>query len=177
MLFYGIEASDPETLRKRRKSFAKHFDQIARDIAHAQSCGIFVRGGFIVGHEQDTEDSFERHLQFLKSVHPMNCTLASSHRSLARRSSRSEARGPPPRRRLEEVRLRAPILKIDIEPDRLVELRDWLYREYYSSREWHSHLDFRIARRPEELQTINRYRGFIEGRIALVGAFAAANGS
>jgi len=178
MLFYGIEASDADTLKLRRKSFARHFEYIARDIQHAQSCGIFVRGGFIVGHETDTEETFARHLEFLKQVRPdelyVSFLTPFPGTPLFAEASRQD--------RIRERDWRKydcehPILDVAVPPDRLIELRQELYANYYSSREWRSHLDWRISKRPEEADTIQRYVQFIDERLTSSESLAVANGS
>jgi anaerobic magnesium-protoporphyrin IX monomethyl ester cyclase len=178
MLFYGIEASDPETLRLRRKSFARHFDQIAKDIEHAQSCGIFIRGGFIVGHETDTEETFLRHLEFLKHVHPDELYLSFlTPFPGTPLFTKVEKQGRLRERDWRKYDCEHPVMEVGIPPDELVLLRQELYRKYYTSREWRTHLQSRIARRPEEAETIGRYTRFIDDRLKIMNSFAVANGS
>ena len=178
MLFYGIEASDPETLRLRRKSFARHFDQIATDIDHAQSCGIFIRGGFIVGHETDTEETFSRHLDFLKYVHPDELYLSFlTPFPGTPLFARVERQGRLRERDWRKYDCEHPVIDIGVPADELIRLRLDLYRKYYTSREWLTHLQSRIARRPKEAETIGRYTRFIDRRLETMNSFAFANGS
>jgi anaerobic magnesium-protoporphyrin IX monomethyl ester cyclase len=178
MLFYGIEASDPDTLRLRRKSFARRFDQIASDIAFAQSCGIFIRGGFIVGHETDTTATFERHIEFLKAVHPdelyVSFLTPFPGTPLYEKATKN---GLILEHDLSKYDCEHPVMKIAIPPDELVRLRQELYRQYYTSPEWRSHLHGRIARRPGESATISRYTQFIDERLKSMRSFSLANGS
>ncbi len=178
MLFYGIEASDSETLRLRHKSFARHIDQVAKDIALAQSHGIFVRGGFIVGHETDTEATFSRHLEFLKQVHPDELYISFlTPFPGTPLFTRAERDGIIRERDWRKYDCEHPILDVGIPADELVRLRRELYHSYYTSHEWHSHLQSRIAKRPEEETTIRRYTQFIDGRLKMANSFAIANGS
>ena len=178
MLFYGIEASDPDTLRLRRKSFAGHIEQIAKDVALAQSHGIFVRGGFIVGHETDTEATFVRHLEFLKEVHPDELYVSFlTPFPGTPLFTRAEKEGRILERDWRKYDCEHPILNVGIPADELVLLRQELYRKYYTSREWRSHLESRIVKRPEEETTIRRYTKFIDERLNVFNSFAVANGS
>ena len=175
MLFYGIEASDPKTLRLRHKSFARHIDRVAPDIEFAQSRGIFVRGGFIVGHETDTEDTFVQHLDFLKKAHPDELYV----------SFLTPFPGTPLYERTEKkIRERNwrkydcdhPILDFGIPAEKLALLRQELYRSYYTSDEWKKHIDAR-AKRPNEKTTIRLYKEFVEERLKTPNEFALVSGS
>lgn len=175
MLFYGIEASDPKTLRLRHKSFARHIDKVAPDITFAQAQGIFVRGGFIVGHETDTEDTFAHHLEFLKQVHPDELYV----------SFLTPFPGTPlydnTKKKIREHNWRKydcdhPILDFGIPAEKLVRLRQELYRSYYTSTEWRDHLKAR-AKRPNEEATIRRYMQFIDKHLNNPNSFAVVNGS
>jgi radical SAM superfamily enzyme YgiQ (UPF0313 family) len=178
MLFYGIEASDTTTLRLRRKSFAKGFEKIASDIHHAQSCGIFVRGGFIVGHETDTEETFVRHLEFLKEVRPDELYLSFlTPFPGTPLYAKAEKQGLLLERDWRKYDCEHPVMKVRIPAPELVRLRRDLYQQYYNSSEWNSHLDSRIARREQERDTIGIYRNFIDGRLKLMKNNLFFNGS
>jgi anaerobic magnesium-protoporphyrin IX monomethyl ester cyclase len=166
MLFYGIEASDPDTLRVRGKSFAKQFDRVAIDIHNAQSEGIFVRGGFIIGHENDTEETFVRHLSYLKQIRPDELYL----------SFLTPFPGTPLyRKAVSENRIDTgdfrrfdcehPVLKIAIPPDQLSMMRTTMYREYYASNAWLTHLSDRLTRSPEDYSTIDKFLRFTASKI------------
>lgn len=178
MLFYGIEASDPETLKLRRKNFP--FERIYEDIKAAQKLGIFVRGGFIVGHENDTEQSFERHEQFLKQVCPDELYI----------SFLTPFPGTPLFQRMErEQRLRTtdlrqydcehPVIDIRLPHKLLRELRDRLYRNFYASAEWRNHVQTRAHDHSEERETIRLYSAYIADKLGITDPLtpgAAAKG-
>ena len=63
-VFIGIESPDEESLKETLK-----FQNVGRDmiesIRHIYSYGIEILGGFIVGFDNDTVDTFERQFQFI----------------------------------------------------------------------------------------------------------------
>lgn len=63
-VFIGIESSDPETLKATRKTQNVHEDVLA-SIRTIYSWGIDVLGGFIVGFDNDTLESFETQYRFI----------------------------------------------------------------------------------------------------------------
>jgi len=63
-VFIGIESSDPETLKATRKTQNIHQD-VLTSIRTIYSCGIDVLGGFIVGFDDDTLESFETQYRFI----------------------------------------------------------------------------------------------------------------
>jgi radical SAM superfamily enzyme YgiQ (UPF0313 family) len=164
MLFFGVEASDRLTLELRRKKTP--FDRIHQDIRAAQSKGIFVRGGFIVDHETDSRQSFDRHARFLRSICPDELYI----------SFLTPFPGTPLYRKLrserklltEDLRLydcEHPIVDIGVPPDELIALRAGLYRDFYNSKEWRDHLNNRISRRPhEERETIQKFLAYVHDR-------------
>ena len=63
-VFIGIESSDPETLKATRKTQNIHQD-VLTSIRTIYSWGIDVLGGFIVGFDNDTLESFETQYRFI----------------------------------------------------------------------------------------------------------------
>lgn len=63
-VFIGIESSDPETLKATRKTQNIHQDGLT-SIRTIYSWGIDVLGGFIVGFDNDTLESFETQYRFI----------------------------------------------------------------------------------------------------------------
>src|SRR6185437_4937738 len=63
-VFIGIESSNPETLKATRKTQNIHQD-VLTSIRTIYSCGIDVLGGFIVGFDDDTLESFETQYRFI----------------------------------------------------------------------------------------------------------------
>lgn len=63
-VFIGIESSDPETLKATRKTQNIHQD-VLTSIRTIYSWGIDVLGGFIVGFDDDTLESFETQYRFI----------------------------------------------------------------------------------------------------------------
>jgi radical SAM superfamily enzyme YgiQ (UPF0313 family) len=65
MVFIGIESPSPESLAETRK-----FQNLRRDplecIRTIQRGGLWVTGGFIVGFDADTDDIFERQIDFIE---------------------------------------------------------------------------------------------------------------
>ena len=63
-VFIGIESPDEESLKETRK-----YQNMGRDILssvrHIYSYGIEVLGGFIIGFDNDTMESFERQFRFI----------------------------------------------------------------------------------------------------------------
>ena len=160
MLFYGIEASDSDTLKKRRKNFRRE-EQIAEDIRMTQKAGIYVRAGFIVGHESDTRKTFERHGEFLRQVCPDELHI----------SFLTPFPGTP---LYQEVRKAGklltedfslydcehPVLDIGISTEELLTLRNELYVNFYSSMEWVRHITDRAKRNSTEREEIERFAAF-----------------
>ncbi|MBN1364689.1 MAG: B12-binding domain-containing radical SAM protein [Syntrophaceae bacterium] len=64
-VFIGIESPDVETLRATKKSMNYSCDMSAA-IEKIQRAGIEVMGGFILGFDTDTEDVFDRQLDFIR---------------------------------------------------------------------------------------------------------------
>jgi len=63
-VFIGIESSDPQTLKATRKSQNTHQD-VLQSIRTIYGAGIDVLGGFIVGFDNDTLESFETQYRFI----------------------------------------------------------------------------------------------------------------
>ena len=63
-VFIGIESADPATLKEARKSQNTHEDALT-SLRRIYSHGIDVLGGFIVGFDNDTLDTFESQYQFI----------------------------------------------------------------------------------------------------------------
>ena len=63
-VFIGIESSDPQTLKDTRKTQNTHQDVLG-SIRTIYSWGIDVLGGFIVGFDNDTLESFETQYRFI----------------------------------------------------------------------------------------------------------------
>jgi len=63
-VFVGIESPDSETLRATNKNHNAACDMGAA-IEKIQRAGIEVMGGFILGFDTDTEDVFDRQLEFI----------------------------------------------------------------------------------------------------------------
>ncbi len=63
-VFIGIESSDPATLKEARKQQNTHEDALT-SLRRIYSHGIDVLGGFIVGFDNDTLETFESQYQFI----------------------------------------------------------------------------------------------------------------
>ncbi len=63
-VFIGIESSDPQTLKDTRKTQNTHQD-VLQSIRTIYGFGIDVLGGFIVGFDNDTLESFETQYRFI----------------------------------------------------------------------------------------------------------------
>ncbi len=63
-VFIGIESPDEDSLRETRK-FQNTRQDILSSVRHIYSYGIDVLGGFIVGFDHDTIDTFERQYQLI----------------------------------------------------------------------------------------------------------------
>ena len=161
MLFYGIEASDKDTLKIRRKNFTAR-ERIIKDIKMTQEAGIYVRAGFIVGHENDGYDSFTRHLAFLCEVipdelclsfltpfpgTPLYQTIKESGRLLTTDYTRYDCEHP--------------IVDIGIPEEDLIDLRNQLYKDFYTSTEWTRHIVERVERNPQGRDEIERFVSFV----------------
>lgn len=65
MVFIGIESPDAESLEECNKRQNRNRDMIA-DIKTLQRAGLEVQGGFIVGFDHDTPETFQRQLDFIQ---------------------------------------------------------------------------------------------------------------
>lgn len=65
MVFIGIESPDPASLEECRKTQNRHRDMI-EDIKTLQRAGLEVQGGFIVGFDQDTPQTFAQQVDFIQ---------------------------------------------------------------------------------------------------------------
>ena len=63
-VFVGIESSDPQTLKDTRKTQNTHED-VLTSVRTIYAYGIDVLGGFIVGFDNDTLESFEHQHRFI----------------------------------------------------------------------------------------------------------------
>jgi len=63
-VFIGIESPDPKTLKETRKTQNTHEDVLA-SVRTVYSYGIDVLGGFIVGFDNDTLESFDGQYRFI----------------------------------------------------------------------------------------------------------------
>ena len=63
-VFIGIESSDPKTLKDTRKTQNTHQDVLS-SVRAIYSYGIDVLGGFIVGFDNDTLESFDGQYRFI----------------------------------------------------------------------------------------------------------------
>ena len=66
-VFVGIESPDPDTLKAARKTQNTHED-VLDSIRTIYAAGIDVLGGFIVGFDNDTLESFERQREFIMAT-------------------------------------------------------------------------------------------------------------
>jgi radical SAM superfamily enzyme YgiQ (UPF0313 family) len=172
MLFYGIEASDSETLKMRRKNFSNRTDRIAEDIRATQSVGIYVRAGFIVGHETDTRESFIHHEAYLKELCPDELYISfltpfpgtplfqSIHNS-----------GRLLTTDLQLYDCEHPIVDIGIPAEELVKLRQQLYIGFYSSHEWTAHVKEYVRRDPARLEEISIFTAHVAHRLGIPDVF------
>lgn len=166
MLFYGIEASDSDTLHARRKRFPS-MARIAEDVRNAQAAGIFVRGGFIVGHPSDTEGSFARHLEFLKGVCPDELYvsfLTPFPGTPLHEQMKSDGRLLP--LEFADYDCEHPAIDIGIPSERLVELRQELYRGFYASAQWRGHIARRM-RSGRERASVLSFAGHVSRKFGL----------
>lgn len=164
MLFYGIEASDPETLKRRRKNFSSKA-RIIEAIKMTQEAGIYVRAGFIVGHETDTPESFIHHDAFLREVCPDELYISfltpfpgTPLYQEIKKSGRLLTTD------LERYDCEHPIIDIGIQEEELVRLRNELYNGFYSSKEWTGHVLKRAKGNSKERDEIERYAAFISDK-------------
>lgn len=172
MLFYGIEASDPTTLKIRRKDFHSRMNRIVQDVRQAQEAGIYVRGGFMVGHENDTRDSFTQHEEFLREVCPDE--LYVSFLTPFPGTPLFQAMQKAGRLLTTDFRLydcEHPIVDIGIPTKELVRLRLELYRRFYMSREWTAHVLDRADRNPHERDAIQTFCDFIARKFHIADPF------
>lgn len=164
MLFYGIEASDPETLKRRRKNFSSK-ERIIEAIKMTQEAGIYVRAGFIVGHETDTLESFIHHDAFLREVCPDELYI----------SFLTPFPGTPLYQEikktgrllttdLERYDCEHPVIDIGMPEEELIRMRNELYKGFYSSKEWTGHVLKRAKGNPKERDEIERYAAFISDK-------------
>jgi len=65
MVFIGIESPDPASLEECRKNQNRNRDMIA-DVQTLQRAGLEVQGGFIVGFDHDTPDTFQQQVNFIQ---------------------------------------------------------------------------------------------------------------
>ncbi len=63
-MFIGIESPDEQSLRETRKFQNTRRDMLS-SVRHIYSHGIDVLGGFIVGFDNDTIDTFDRQFEFI----------------------------------------------------------------------------------------------------------------
>lgn len=181
MMFYGVEASDPETWKKRRKNFRSE-EPIIEDVRTAQEAGIYVRAGFIVGHENDNHASFQHHAEFLRAVCPDELYISFLTPFPGTPLYHEIARAG----RLLTTDLRKydcehPVVDIGIPAEELLEMRNSLYRDFYTSPEWSNHLRARIRNNPRERDEIERYAAFVSQKFgvprALEQSARAASGA
>ena len=64
-VFVGIETPDDQTLKECHKSQNRNRDLI-NSVERIQSFGLNVRGGFIVGFDNDSPEIFERQIEFIQ---------------------------------------------------------------------------------------------------------------
>jgi len=64
-VFIGIESPDPASLEECRKSQNRHRDMTA-DVRTLQNAGLEVQGGFIVGFDHDTPETFQQQVDFIQ---------------------------------------------------------------------------------------------------------------
>jgi radical SAM superfamily enzyme YgiQ (UPF0313 family) len=64
-VFIGIETPDEESLRAAQKQQNTKRD-LLESVRHIQSYGIEVMAGFIVGFDSDTDDIFDRQVEFIE---------------------------------------------------------------------------------------------------------------
>ncbi len=67
MVFMGIETPDTESLKSCNKNQNLNID-LYLSIDKIQRAGIEVTGGFIVGFDNDTEDIFDRQVEFIQKA-------------------------------------------------------------------------------------------------------------
>lgn len=67
MVFVGIETPDTEALKSCNKNQNLNID-LYESVRRIQNKGIEVTGGFIVGFDQDTEDIFDRQIEFIQKA-------------------------------------------------------------------------------------------------------------
>jgi radical SAM superfamily enzyme YgiQ (UPF0313 family) len=66
MVFIGIESPEPASLEECGKSQNRNRDMIA-DVKTLQRAGLEVQGGFIVGFDHDTSETFQRQVDFIQA--------------------------------------------------------------------------------------------------------------
>lgn len=158
MIFYGIEAFERSVLKARRKNF-QDSERMVADIRRAQRYGIFVRGGYIVGHETDTVESFDQHAAFLKHALPDELYVGWL----------TPFAGTPLFDRVKHRLLTTderlfdcehPIVDIGIPVGGMEPLREKVYRDFYASQEWRRHMLSRARIQPERAESIRRFCEF-----------------
>lgn len=66
-VFLGIESPDPESLKEINKAQNLRHDLLTA-VRHVHGAGIDVLGGFIVGFDNDTLESFDRQFEFITAA-------------------------------------------------------------------------------------------------------------
>lgn len=172
MLFYGIEASDPATLKMRRKNFSSRRERIVEDIRATQEVGIYVRAGFIVGHENDTRESFQHHEAYLKELCPDELYI----------SFLTPFPGTPLYQTIRDsgqllttdfrmYDCEHPIVDIGIPAEELIRLRHQLYVGFYSSREWTNHIKELASRNSGRREEIVSFTSHIAHKLGIPDIF------
>ncbi|OPZ23702.1 MAG: Ribosomal protein S12 methylthiotransferase RimO [Lentisphaerae bacterium ADurb.BinA184] len=65
-VFVGIETSDEASLSECGKEQNRHRDLVA-DVRRMQRAGLQVQGGFIVGFDHDTAETFQKQIDFIQA--------------------------------------------------------------------------------------------------------------
>ncbi len=73
--FLGVETPSEESLKETRKVQNISKFPLLERIRTIQSSGLIVYGGFIIGFDHDTEDIFDRQIEFIKAASIANAMI------------------------------------------------------------------------------------------------------
>lgn len=156
-LFMGAESSNVISLKRFHKPVNPQL--VCEHVAMAQAAGIYVRVGFMIGDEDETEDGLLSHEAYLNEMCPDAIYV----------SYLTPFPGTP---LYEDFKSRGSLLSDDlslydcafpiIKPkaltiERLHESREWLNKQFYTGARWTSHMRARAARSSADHETIQTY--------------------
>ncbi|MEI8195553.1 MAG: radical SAM protein [Phycisphaerae bacterium] len=162
LLFMGAESSDAASLRRMRKPVNPRL--VSDHVAMAQAAGIYVRVGFMIGDEDETEERLQAHAAYLDEMCP-DAVYISYLTPFPGTPIYADLRS---RGRLlsEDLSLydcASPIIKPQaLSLERLYAAREWMNRHFYGGSRWVNHMRRRAARSTQEYETIRTYARHLE---------------